>query len=595
MHALKVLHSGSPGLAARLLQEGRIQARIRHRNVLVVNDVIDIDGRPGLAMEYLAGGTLSDWLEGGERTLAEKLAIFRGVVNGVAAAHREGLVHRDLKPSNVLMETSEVPPVPKVADFGIAKVLGEAGGVHTRTGLAIGTLAYMAPEQARNAKAADARCDVYALACMLYELVCDRHPFPGDDLWPVMQAKMESSYVRVRAIVPGVPEAVELAIAYGLVPEPEGRLQDCEMLMGVLEGGIGAGLLRGRLGPCGVGGAARLPAASETIEAGGTQQSARPGVATISVVGRVGFPAPPSQRAVRERGSGEVPGTATSTFAAHVRSLLLGLSIGAAILMFFWLGFRAVFWLSYADRSLPEPAPLTGDDAGSPRQKVPVPSGVEAARCVMANPAAALGTERSDPQGGSPPSNRATGTAADQRSALAGHESTSVDGTDPPVESRPLPGWPPHADLLEPLVRYDPGAPSAAAKSVGPWDTVVVETASDLHVAMEHVVRESILAARSAAFLQAPTNAALLKAGHTLTVVFLARPPGLAFDGVQYLAENASLGRREFYRPFAQMDATLYDGYCTIMPIGNYMIRDSLTSADVRVACRRALVSDGYY
>ncbi len=281
-HALKILHAGSPGLAARLLQEGRIQARIRHRNVLVVTDVIDVDGRSGLVMEYLAGGTLSEWLEGGERTLTEKLAVFRGVVSGVAAAHREGLVHRDLKPSNVLLDLSENPPVPKVADFGIAKVLGEVGGVHTRTGMAIGTIAYMAPEQARNAKSADARCDVYALACIVYELVCGSHPFPGEDLWPVMSAKMESSYVPVRAVAPRVAEAVALAIEYGLVPEPDGRIQDCEMLTSVLDGRIGEGLLRGRLG--------ELPMrAGRTLDYG----VGRAGAATVSMVA-----APPLVRGV---------------------------------------------------------------------------------------------------------------------------------------------------------------------------------------------------------------------------------------------------------------------------------------------------------
>jgi serine/threonine protein kinase len=106
-HALKVLTLGGPGVRERLMQEGRLQAQLRHPNIVAVTDVLEVGGNPALVLELVDGPTLDGWLDANPRPpldIAE--AMFRGVVNAVHAAHARGLVHRDLKPANVLLAPS---------------------------------------------------------------------------------------------------------------------------------------------------------------------------------------------------------------------------------------------------------------------------------------------------------------------------------------------------------------------------------------------------------------------------------------------------------------------------------------------------------
>ncbi|MCA9493822.1 MAG: serine/threonine protein kinase, partial [Myxococcales bacterium] len=173
-HAMKLLTVQGRSISQRLVQEGRVQARLRHPNIVAVTDYVEHDGRPGLVMEYVDGPSLQEWLAKHGRPdpeVAEQW--FRAVVGAVAHAHAQGLVHRDLKPGNVLLQPVGDELVPKVADFGIAKVLvddGVASAVSTRTGLPMGSPPYMAPEQIRSAKDVDRRADVFSLGCILYEL-----------------------------------------------------------------------------------------------------------------------------------------------------------------------------------------------------------------------------------------------------------------------------------------------------------------------------------------------------------------------------------------------------------------------------------------
>ena len=136
-HALKVLSVTSPVIRDRMLQEGRVQASLRHLNVVAVTDVLDVNGAPGLLMEHIEGPSLEAALEKFQIPLASAEALFVGIVNGVRQAHHHGLVHRDLKPANVLLASTPDGFVPKVTDFGLAKVIAEAGAVgtgHTRAG-----------------------------------------------------------------------------------------------------------------------------------------------------------------------------------------------------------------------------------------------------------------------------------------------------------------------------------------------------------------------------------------------------------------------------------------------------------------------------
>jgi serine/threonine protein kinase len=234
-YALKVLSTTRADLTERLLVEGRIQASLVHPNVVRVHDVLRVDGAPALVMEWIDGPSLDAWAAG--RPSFEAIeAMFRGIVAGVGYAHEHGLVHRDLKPANVLLQRVPDGFVPKITDFGIAKVMQDSSerGL-TAGGLALGTPRYMAPEQMRDTRGVDRRADVWALGCVLFELVCGRPAFDGD----LISIHADASAGRrpaVRDLAPEATDRVVRAIDACLVPR-DARLPDCAALLAVLGGG----------------------------------------------------------------------------------------------------------------------------------------------------------------------------------------------------------------------------------------------------------------------------------------------------------------------------------------------------------------------
>jgi serine/threonine-protein kinase len=161
----------------RFQREAEAVAGLRHPNVVQVYDVGDAAGRPYFTMEYVEGGSLAQQLTGTPRPARQATALLATLAAAVQAAHQSGIVHRDLKPANVLLTADGTP---KVTDFGVARRLDGAAGL-TRTGAAVGTPSYMAPEQAGGDKnAVGPATDVHALGAILYELLTGRPPFGGE-------------------------------------------------------------------------------------------------------------------------------------------------------------------------------------------------------------------------------------------------------------------------------------------------------------------------------------------------------------------------------------------------------------------------------
>jgi serine/threonine protein kinase len=178
--ALKELapHSvADPAFAQRFIRESRLTSSLAHPSIVTVFDYFEHDGVPYIAMEYLERGSLRPWVT--RASHAQVAGILENVLAGLAHAHRRGVVHRDLKPENLLVTSDGAI---KIADFGIAKALGEAAtsSFRTATGMTIGTPAYMAPEQAM---AADVGpwTDLYATGVIAYELLVGQVPFSGRD------------------------------------------------------------------------------------------------------------------------------------------------------------------------------------------------------------------------------------------------------------------------------------------------------------------------------------------------------------------------------------------------------------------------------
>jgi len=221
--AIKVLR---PDVAAaigaeRFLREIAIVARLTHPHVLPLIDSGQAAGSLYYVMPYVRGETLRERLVR-ERRLALKdaLGIARELGAGLDYAHREGFVHRDVKPENVLLADGHAV----LADFGIARAIFQAGGEHvTEVGLAIGTPEYMSPEQAAGDRELDGRCDVYALACVVYEMLAGEPPFSGNSARAIVARHLSEPPTPLRARRPDAPAAVEQALARALAKDPADR------------------------------------------------------------------------------------------------------------------------------------------------------------------------------------------------------------------------------------------------------------------------------------------------------------------------------------------------------------------------------------
>ncbi len=234
--ALKVLaaeHATSPEYAARFRREARALSRLSHRNLVTLHDFGQAtDGRLYCAMEYLEGETL-DKLIARERVVDWRKAMNLGLqaASALRDAHAVGLVHRDLKPSNLfLCEDGTL----KLLDFGVARTPDDgADGTEEKHGMTLfGTPEYMAPEQVTSGKV-DARADLYALGCVLYELCTGRQPFVADNTMALLDAKMhrEAERARVRAPSRALPASVDALIARAMARDPARRTESASAML----------------------------------------------------------------------------------------------------------------------------------------------------------------------------------------------------------------------------------------------------------------------------------------------------------------------------------------------------------------------------
>jgi len=233
--AVKVLSkdlASHPAFVQRFLREARIMAKLDHPNILRCYDVREAKGYHFLAMEFVEGGSVEQWLKKlGKFSVGDALHIILAVAGGLEHAHEQGLIHRDIKPDNILLTKKGVV---KVADLGLAKGANEDLGL-TKTGTGAGTPLYMAPEQARDAKHVDSRCDIYALGAMLYVFLAGRAPFEGTTLVELVEAKEKAKYKPIRSFNTDVPERIDLIVDKMLAKDPKHRYASCTEVVAELE------------------------------------------------------------------------------------------------------------------------------------------------------------------------------------------------------------------------------------------------------------------------------------------------------------------------------------------------------------------------
>ena len=221
--ALKVLR---PEFAVTLIgdrfhREIDILSRLDHPNILPLYESGEAGHLVYYTMPFAPSGTLRDRLD--QRTqlpLDETLAIIRDVGAGLDHAHRHEIIHRDIKPENIIFDADRA----LICDFGIARAVVSAGGERISTsGLVVGTPSYMSPEQAAGAYEIDHTADIYALACVVFEMLAGDPPFTGRSTQAVMTRQIKEPPPSIRVVRPELPEHVDAALKQALAKAPEER------------------------------------------------------------------------------------------------------------------------------------------------------------------------------------------------------------------------------------------------------------------------------------------------------------------------------------------------------------------------------------
>jgi serine/threonine protein kinase/tetratricopeptide (TPR) repeat protein len=246
--AIKMLRgqsSADPATRERFQREARAASALNHPNICVVHDIGESDGQPYLVMEYLEGQTLRDLLAQGPLEVAKLLDFAIQIADALDAAHSHRIVHRDIKPANIFITTRQQV---KVMDFGIAKMLerslstpgaetnetASVAAMLTQPGSAVGTVAYMSPEQARGEEL-DTRTDLFSFGVVLYEMATGAPPFRGNTMAVLYEAILNREPAPVSSLRPGLPAKLGEIIQSALAKDRKARVQTAAGLKSALE------------------------------------------------------------------------------------------------------------------------------------------------------------------------------------------------------------------------------------------------------------------------------------------------------------------------------------------------------------------------
>ena len=235
--ALKLLNpafSNDPNFRTRFEREADLAAGLVHRNIVAVYDRGSVDGQLWISMQYVAGVDASVAARAGDGSMTPHrvVHIISEVGAGLDYAHRAGLLHRDVKPANILLAAPDDPSEPEhvlLTDFGIAKSTTDEVQHLTGTGNLLATLAYASPEQIE-ARQLDHRVDIYALGCVLYELLTGTVPYPENSPFATMTAHLKNPIPKVTEKVPWLPPGLDAVVAKALAKNADDRYNSCREL-----------------------------------------------------------------------------------------------------------------------------------------------------------------------------------------------------------------------------------------------------------------------------------------------------------------------------------------------------------------------------
>ena len=230
---LKVIRpdlAGNPAILARFKQELVLARQVTHRNIIRIYDLSEAEGVKFITMEFIEGEDLRTILtRQGKLTPDEAIGIIRQSCAGLQAAHIEGVIHRDLKPSNIMRDTSGRVVI---MDFGLAKTV--AGDGMTQTGMMIGTMEYMSPEQAMGSEL-DARSDIFAMGLIFYELITGNMPYRAESAIASLVKRTQERAIPLHEVDPTVPTSVSQIVAKCLERDPRNRYSSVQELLDDLD------------------------------------------------------------------------------------------------------------------------------------------------------------------------------------------------------------------------------------------------------------------------------------------------------------------------------------------------------------------------
>lgn len=240
--AIKILSeqfAAKEDFVKRFYREARSMAKVDHPNAVRVYAVAEDQGIHYVAMEFIDGKSVQDWLDRlGRLSVGDALHITLRACEALRQAHSLNLIHRDIKPDNIMLTARGAV---KVADFGLAKAIDEDNSM-TQSGTGLGTPYYMAPEQARNAKHVDGRADIYALGITLYHLLTGKQPFVGGSTMELLLNKEKGKYIPVDKVMTddgqrlGIPEKLGLVIDKMIQVNPDARFKTFDDVIHMLSG-----------------------------------------------------------------------------------------------------------------------------------------------------------------------------------------------------------------------------------------------------------------------------------------------------------------------------------------------------------------------
>jgi serine/threonine-protein kinase len=222
--------------AERFLREIRITARLQHPNILGLFDSGAEAGFCYYVMPYVEGETLRERMDNtSPLPLAEAVSVGADLCAALAYAHSRAVIHRDIKPENVLFSAGKA----MLADFGLARALSEGQRTITVAGMSLGTPAYMSPEQAQGLEVIDHRSDIYAIGCVLFEMLAGRPPFTGSGVGRIIQQHVQAPPPPLRQFRPDAPERLEAMLQRAMAKDPDARFQSAEEMLTELRSGEG--------------------------------------------------------------------------------------------------------------------------------------------------------------------------------------------------------------------------------------------------------------------------------------------------------------------------------------------------------------------